>query len=278
MALQGSDISIVYSGGGSNADPSLSLGGPPSSIPITGILNNLFDNITETESADGFTDFRCFYIFNDNDTDTLHQTKIFLQSQTPAGADIQIGCGFANEKQKAVITGTVTGGSCTLSIVLNGTTYAPVMTSSGGTAGLASSLQTSMNAISALAGAACSQAVNSATGNLEVSITFGGPNINRYMPLFTVTDNAFTGTSVDVSILKVQPGGPLNQIAVQIAGSTVTPSGVTFSTPSATAPIMIGELGPTEGFPVWVKRIVAQNTPGLSDDGAIIRVKGKPFV
>ena len=51
MVISSSDISTTLSGGSSNTNPDLSLGGPASSYPITG--NRLFNDISDTSATNG---------------------------------------------------------------------------------------------------------------------------------------------------------------------------------------------------------------------------------
>ena len=65
MVTTSTDISIVLSGGSSNSNPNLSLGGSPSSTPITNnSINNLFDDISAAQLDAGRIDYRCFYKIN----------------------------------------------------------------------------------------------------------------------------------------------------------------------------------------------------------------------
>ena len=64
MVLSSADVSMTYSGGSSNTNPDLSLGGVASLYAISG--TRLFDDVTEAEATNGLTDYRCFY-FNITD-------------------------------------------------------------------------------------------------------------------------------------------------------------------------------------------------------------------
>jgi hypothetical protein len=91
MPIKDTDITFVLSGGSSNANPYLSLGGDPSGYPISGTLNNLFDNVTMEEATAGDMDYRCIYVFNDHTTDALYETRIYLENQVSGGSTIEIG-------------------------------------------------------------------------------------------------------------------------------------------------------------------------------------------
>lgn len=70
--------------------------GTPGSVIVQSLtvepnLNNLFDDISKDESYAGSVDYRCFYIWNTNPTDTLITAAVYVQSQ-PSGADsVEIG-------------------------------------------------------------------------------------------------------------------------------------------------------------------------------------------
>lgn len=89
MVLADSDIKIYLSGGASNTDPNLSLGGARSNTELVdgtvtadGGLNNLFDPVTEAEALGGDQEYRCFYIKNTSTTDKLKNASVFLNSGT----------------------------------------------------------------------------------------------------------------------------------------------------------------------------------------------------
>src|SRR3990167_10806612 len=112
--IQGSDIQYVLSGGPANNDPNLSLGGDPSSVGISDGINNLFDDVSDEESQAGATDYRCFYIFNNNVTDSFYGTKLWIESEVAEGSDINVGIPLKDDIQKITITGNVTSGNLQL--------------------------------------------------------------------------------------------------------------------------------------------------------------------
>jgi len=95
MAVAASDIKFYLSGGASNAVPAASLGGAISSTEINMVstLNNLFDDVNDTEAAAGDTEYRCFYIKNTNATDALADAAIYISSNSPS-ADTAITIGL----------------------------------------------------------------------------------------------------------------------------------------------------------------------------------------
>ncbi len=79
------DIKLYLSGGASNYNPNASLGGTISATElIDDDLHNLFDKVNPAESADGDTEYRCFYIKNTHASLTLTSAQIFIDTNTPS--------------------------------------------------------------------------------------------------------------------------------------------------------------------------------------------------
>lgn len=92
MPIVSSDIKYRLSGGASNADPLLSIGGAKSSFDAS----NYFDDVTSAEAVAGDVEYRCIYVHNNHGTLTMLGTKIWIQTQTPsADTDVAIGLGAA---------------------------------------------------------------------------------------------------------------------------------------------------------------------------------------
>lgn len=51
-----------------------------------------------------------------------------------------------------------------------------------------------------------------------------------------------------------------------VATKTTAPSGVTFSTPTSGSPLTVGDVAVGKCLLVWVRRVVAPNTPGTAAD------------
>ena len=114
MAISLSDIEFFLSGGSSNSNSMFSIGGLPSGFVILGTLNNLFPNITSEQAESGRTDYRCFYVFNGSETDSLFDSQISLESQDAGGSNVQIGVERSTEIQRLGIVGPAYFGSLTL--------------------------------------------------------------------------------------------------------------------------------------------------------------------
>ena len=88
MAVANTEIKIYLSGGGSNTDPNLSLGG---AISTTEWGSNIFDNVDSTEASTGDNEYRCVYVKNTNATDTLYDAIVWISVNTPSSySEVQI--------------------------------------------------------------------------------------------------------------------------------------------------------------------------------------------
>ena len=90
MAIVSTDIQYRLSGGASNSDPALSLGGVKSSTAAS----NYFDDVSSSEAGTGDTEYRCIYVHNNHGTLSLIGAKVFIQTNTPSSdTDVAIGLG-----------------------------------------------------------------------------------------------------------------------------------------------------------------------------------------
>jgi hypothetical protein len=97
MPIASSDIKIFLSGGSGNTDPNASLGGVKSSTEVTdNTLNNLFDDVSGTESAAGDTEYRCVYVYNNHGTLSMQNTHVYISSNT-SSADTTFDIALAGE-------------------------------------------------------------------------------------------------------------------------------------------------------------------------------------
>lgn len=93
MAIVSGDIAYRLSGGASNSDPSLSIGGVKSSVSAG---SNLFDALTSAEAAAGDIEYRCFYVHNAHATLTMLSTRSFIPTNTSSPDTLlEIGVGVA---------------------------------------------------------------------------------------------------------------------------------------------------------------------------------------
>lgn len=70
---------------------SLPVGNASDTITVAAKVNGLFDNVSNSESLAGDTEYRAFYVYNAHATDSLYDVKIYIGSQTSGDDSIQIG-------------------------------------------------------------------------------------------------------------------------------------------------------------------------------------------
>lgn len=106
MVFQKSDIGYFLSGGTSNTDINLSIGNQISNTLIsTGLSNNLFPDVTPSQALAGVTRYRCFYVKNLNQTQSLQNPKIWIVTNTLSQfdeIDIAIGNAAKNASEPAI--------------------------------------------------------------------------------------------------------------------------------------------------------------------------------
>lgn len=85
---------LVYrlTGGASNSDPNASLGGTSSSVSVSSTaMNNLFDDVSETEAAAGDVEYRAVDLRNTGDA-TATVVRLYLSADTSSpSTEIDIG-------------------------------------------------------------------------------------------------------------------------------------------------------------------------------------------
>lgn len=270
MPISVSDIVFVYSGGSDNSDPSLSLGGQPSSVPVPAqAINNIFPDLAGSQVSGGYTDYRCFYVFNDSTEYTITDAKIFVPSQTPDGATVSVGFLARNEQQTITVTGPATSGSLTVSYESNATT----IPFSPDPEVFAVAVQSHLNGTGRLTGIRCTG--TSSPGAITVAVFFEGNDSNRFHSLIELVSNSIAG-STGVVIARAQSGSPINAVAASTVSATVAPSGVVFGTYTDTNPFLLGDFYPDDGLSVWLRRVTPANAVGVRGDTVKFRIRGVP--
>lgn len=270
MVVVPGDVVYFLSGGSSNSDPNSSIGGNPSSTPILGNVNNLFSNISPEENTAGKTDYRCFYIFNQNGVDSLYNTIFYINSQTTGGSQISIGVKEATDVQAITITGTVSGGSFTISyegqpVVVNYDSDLAVWNEN---------LQNGLNDNTDLSGVSSTAA--SGAGSRNFTLSFLGNDDYRFHDLIELVSNDLVG-SASITLSKISDGSPVNAIADLLDFDTNSPNNVIFKNPTFDLPINIGLFGPADGVPVWIKRVTPAGVIPIEYDGFQMGVYGNPI-
>jgi hypothetical protein len=125
VPIVNTDLKIRYSGGASNSDQTLSIGGTKSSVePTDNSLNNIFSDSGGTESLAGSIKYRCVYLHNGHGTLTAKNVRIYISTNsTSADSTWAIGLAAAglNATETAVADENTAPASVTFSTP---TTYA----------------------------------------------------------------------------------------------------------------------------------------------------------
>lgn len=266
MAIQLSDIGFFLSGGSTNSNPSASLGGSPSGSVLQGSMNNLFSDIASEDATNGKTDYRCFYVFNKSEVDHLYDAEIYLESQVANGATVSIGVQTSTEVQRISIVGPVYFGGLDMRYGSQDFTVAW-----GGSAGaFETNLQAGLGGIAP----GVSVATEVQGNNYKFTISFLGGSDKRSHPLLEVMNNGLLAPDTPiVSVARVAEGSPINSVAPLLSVSSVPPARVSFQGST----IAVGDLGPGDGLPVWVKRVTPAGTDYIKNDGFTFGIFGRPF-
>lgn len=98
MAIVAGDLKYYLSGGSGNTDPNASLGGAISTTEVSGTsLNNIFDNVSGSESEAGDTEYRCIYLKNTHGSLTLQTARTYFSDvTTDENANIAIAMGLGS--------------------------------------------------------------------------------------------------------------------------------------------------------------------------------------
>jgi hypothetical protein len=87
MPIVEADLATRYSGGASNSNGNLSLGGVKSSNAFaTNVLNALFDDVSGAEAAAGDVEYRGFYYHNGHGTLSWESPVYWIDSLTSSGS------------------------------------------------------------------------------------------------------------------------------------------------------------------------------------------------
>ena len=101
--MAASDLQFRLTGGATNTDPNLSLGGVKSSTVMSVVsLNNLFDNVSANECNSGDTEYRCLSIYNNGDR-IASSITLWIDTNTPSG-DSTIAIGVEPSTTQSVVS------------------------------------------------------------------------------------------------------------------------------------------------------------------------------
>ena len=274
MLTTASNISFVLSGGASNINPNNSLGGDPSSTSINGgLLNNLFDDVASYESENGNEDYRCIYVFNDGET-TVWDMKLWADSITEGNVQIKLGIESSNEKQRITIIGA-TGGI--LELQYKDRSFSSDYNSN--TTVWASNIETSISNVTVsdvstekIFKKVSVEGRNLGSDTLIFDITWSGKDGKRNFDNIEIIGSELVlEPNGSVLVTVEQQGSPINTLANETI-ETSPPGGVVFFDTNETSPIVIARLDPSDGFPIWIKRIIPSQTVASVEDKFTIQM------
>jgi hypothetical protein len=275
MAFQPSDIDFFLSGGPTNSNPNNSIGGLPSSFLVLGSMNNLFADVQSEQAASGRTDYRCFYIFNASSADTLRDAEIYFSEQGQGGSSVTLGIQTTTEIQKVVVTGQVSSGNLVMRYDQSQFTV--------DWAGSAGSFENNMESELGAIVPGVSVSTQTIQGRVPQTfrnfiVSFEGAADNRGHPLLEIVSNNLVGPDVPiVSVSRVNEGAPINSVAPLIPSDTTPPAKVSFYNADESSKLMIGDLLPGDGLPVWIKRVTLAGADYLEGDYFKLKIVGRPF-
>jgi hypothetical protein len=228
------------------------------------VINNLFDDIQPEESSEGHEDYRCLYFFNDGEA-SIFQVEVYIEEEYEGGANVEIGIESRDEIQRMTITNLPSGGNLRLDydgheFVTNYNSELSVW---------AGELQSELRSLDKLQDVTV--IAQSAGDSLIFDINFVNNDVKRNHPVIEVVANDLTPASVEASIATTSQGSPVNTIAAEIDLETTPPGSVGFYVPSETSPITIPKLLPSDGFPLWVKRVCTAGVDPKERDGFRLR-------
>jgi len=263
--ISNNDIVFVFSGGQGNYDPFKSLGGDPSVIEISEISQGLFNSLTDEQLKSGLTDYRCFYIFNQNDTETLYDFSLYVQNTS--AVNCLIGLKKQNEIQKITLSGSPTSGN----LILEYNTEQFTVEFSSDPNQLALNFQQQLVDLGLLG---VSVTAESKTEYYTVTIVFGGDSGYKYHPLIALVTNNLS-PSTNFFIEKLQEGSPINMVLPKTPNLITAPENIEFFQATPTEPLLLASLGPNEGIPVWLKREIPAATSKTDNLSFNFKIKGR---
>lgn len=261
-------IGFFLSGGSSNADPSLSLGGGPSTYIVTSLANGLFEDASVATALSGLVDYRCIYVFNESKDSTLYGASVHIESSDSGDSFLTLGALRRDESQVFSVGGTVFFGRVNFSFEGEGF--------SASWSGSPDSFAKDMQSELSLLGLDGVEVTHSYLGSShKFTIVFGGSIGNRSQPLVKIEENLLEGIGrPSVSLERQTAGSPINTTAQEIATPEVPPFGVDFMNTSSSSRMLIGDLGPGESMPIWIRRTTPAGASSKEGARSTIRVSG----
>lgn len=266
MTITSNDISFVYSGGQNNIDPSKSIGGIPSNNIIEGELNNLFSNLRKEESEAGLVDYRCFYMFNNSSTDALYNASVCMQNQISGVGDCQIGINKSTHKQVLSLNIGAISGSFSLKYE-NAYETIPIAWNDNYLV-FQQNIQDALNNLDPLSGVF----VQKTSENVFIISFLEKDNDRNHEKLVVINNNLVP--SITISVETMAEGQPINSIASLLPTRFTTPYGTTFYNTNSSSKIILGNLYPGDGVPIWIKRSSLGTVSNDQLNGFSLRLSG----
>lgn len=277
MPASASDIVVTLTGGSNNSNPIYSIGGNPSSYPVTGTLNNLFDNISDLESQTGKIDYRCVYVFNNSSFNTIYNVQLYTTYLTDVVSNIQIGINSKSEIQRLIINGSITNGSFQISYkppTQDTVEYRNILFDSD-PAIWALNLKNELLTIPTINEIEIS--ISGTYTSRIFDINFNGIDDKRNHDLLGINTSGLIGSEINGFSSKLTQGGPINSIPTLLDVSTTVPYDINFYDTNNSTMLSIGNLYPEEGFPLWIKRTVPENAISIAGEGFKLKILGSPI-
>jgi len=269
MSLSISDITFTFSGGSINSDPNNSLGGEPSVQPI--LNKRLFDDVSNAETKSGVIDYRCFYVNNESNVDSLYNALIYVAYTVPGEVTVQLGFDLSNERQNLTVANatSITSGSFTLTYT-DTSNHDIIVNYDANLSIWSGNLQTAIRSIANLEDVTVSGLLSGSSATFEID--FVGAASKRHHEVLVLKaggNNLVSSQLTTISAAKSVNGGPINRVADVIDVDTTNPNNIVFDSTAS-----VGDIRPLDSIPVWIKRIVPVNTPAIENDGFVLRIKG----
>ncbi len=252
------DIAYFLSGGTTNTDPNLSLGGLPSTIKVKTGLNTLFSQVTKSEAESGGNRYRCIYVSNIASFDINSINTIVSQDEKNLSS-INIGISTSNEVQLISVFGAPTSGNFKLKYTVNvgGIVISQTTGSINWQADqsiTAENIQSEINLLTYLEDVIIS--VQGIAGGYGYRVEFFGEDGNRAQNLLEIVDFSVTG-STGFNVSRITPGNPINQVADSTGFENQPPNAVNF-----TDSVSLLQLRPGDLYGLWIKRSTPADTSG----------------
>jgi hypothetical protein len=272
MTVNGNDLLLVYSGGDLNSSPYDSLGGEPSSFPVNGVLNNLFENLTDEEMLNKNIDYKCLYLINNNNNNSFFNLRIFIDKSQNEFTNIQLGIKKTKEIQRLTLNyEAITGGI--IAFTYNNITVNANWSNTGYI--FANNIKNSLNNIFKNVETCLIEKTDT---KIIIDIKFDDEDDYRFHDLLNINiENLISENPKTFSISRTSAGAPINYIHDSLENKNTVPYGVVFDDYNSLNPLLIGTLQSNEYLPLWFKRTSVKSSGSMSNDNFNLRIISNPI-